>query len=284
MTFEDAYGQWLVSEINDRTVKVYGLTCRQYNELSYKPLSKNPNEIALVISGGGAARSTVRGQDQNSGTFSVIVLCQKKYLEQVQAAISYVQKQYNAVPLELEYYGDRDFNANDKPLFASVKSVFFTPIVLDAQDYPTDEFGTLKAVFLQFTVTVLYGTTAVVSPAVYTLSIDGVNYAVNHVATYDNASIPAYDSFLAQGEERNTQIAISKNNSYAITIYKTSAKDDLQAILENEAYGQENGLWGRELALVFTLDDKEVILPIQTYQLTESYVNNAAAFVLTLMA
>lgn len=281
MTFEDAYGRWLVSQINDRTVKVYGLTCRQYNELSYKPLSKNPNEIALVISGGGAARSTVLGQDQNSGTFSVIVLCQKKYLEQVQAAISYVQKQYNAVPLELEYYGDReDFNDNDNPLFASVKSVFFTPIVLDAQDYPTDEFGTLKAVFLQFTVTVLYGTTAVVSPAVYTLSIDGVDYAVNHVATYDIASIPAYDSFLAQGEERNTQIAISKNNSYAITIYKTSAKDDLQAILENEAYGQENGLWGRTLILI----KDNLSIPIQTYQLTESYVDNAAAFVLTLMA
>jgi hypothetical protein len=277
MTFEDAYGRWLVGELNKKTVSAFGLKCRQYNEVSFKPIGKNPDEIAVVISGGGAARSNVPGQDQNSGTFSVIVLCQKKYMEYLQAAISSTQKEYNAVPLQINYI-DEDGNS----VGINAKSVFFTPIVIDAQDYPTHEFGTLKAVFLQFTITVLYGTTAVVSPAEYKLSVDGGNtfYNIEHIASYDNASIPTYDSYLAQGEERNKQIAIARNNSWAITILKTSENNELQTILENEAYAKEDGLWGREIVL----QKDEVNIPIQTYQLTESYVENAAAYVLTLMA
>lgn len=278
MIFEDVYGRWLVSEINNQTVSAFGLKCRQYNEVSYKPLAKNPDEIALVISGGGAARSAVKGQDQNSGMFSVIVLCQKKYMENVQAAISYVQKKYNAVPLEMEYT-----NESADSVKISAKAVFFTPIVLDSQDYPTHEYGTLKAVFMQFTVTLLYGTTAVVSPVEYKLSVDGEDgpfYDIEHISSYDNASIPSYDTYLAQGDERNKQIAIARNNSWAITIYKTSEKSDLQTILENEVYAQDGGLWGREIVL----QKDGVKIPIQTYQLTESYQNNAAAYVLTLMA
>jgi hypothetical protein len=105
-------------------------------------------------------------------------------------------------------------------------------------------------------------------------------YVIEHIASYDNASIPTYDSYLAQGEERNKQIAIARNNSWAITILKTSENNELQTILENEAYAKEDGLWGREIVL----QKDEVNIPIQTYQLTESYVDNAAAYVLTLMA
>lgn len=276
MTFEEEYGRWLAAEINERTFSAFGLKCRQYNELSFKPLAKNPDEIALIISGGGAARSTVRGQDQNSGTFSVVVLCQKKYMEYVQSAVAAFQQEYNAMPLVMSYKPAPE----SEDMIINAKSVFFTPIVLDAQDYPTKEHGTLKAVFMQFTATVLYGTTAVVAPVEYKLSVDGVFYVIEHIASYDNASMPSYDSYLAQGEDRNKQIAVAKNNSWAITIYKTSEENELQTILENEAYGQEGGLWGKSIVL----QKDGINIPIQTYQLNESYVDNAAAYVLTLMA
>lgn len=278
MTFEDAYGKWLVGEINTRTQAAYKLTCKQYNELSFKPLANNPDEIAVIVSGGGAARSSVSGQDQNSGTFSIMVLCQKKHMEKVRDAINYVQKRYNAVPIQGMSYKTVEGDSV-KESFLSVKSVFFTPLVMDAQDLPTQDFGTLKTVFIQFTVTVLYGTTAVVAPTSYELEIDEKIYPVQHVASCDHASIPAYDSYLAQGESKNKQIAVSKNNSLAITVYKTSAEDELQAIFEREVYSQEDGLWGRPIALI--KDNNRI--PIQAYQLSESYVDNAAAFVLTLM-
>lgn len=289
MTFEEEYGRWLVGEINKRTKAMFGLICRQYNELSFKPLAKNPDEIAIVINGGGASRSNVRGQDQNSGTFSVIAICQKKHMEKIKSAIEYVQRSYNAVPSLMSY--KEGFDESDI-VYLNVKSVFFTPIVLDAQDYPTEEYGTLKTVFMQFSVNILYGKTAVVEPELYVFEIDGVEYTAHHVASYDNASIPTYDSYMSQGEDRSKQVAVAKNNSWAFTLYKTSEENALQTILENELYGRENGLWGRSVVLKKDMYynaetqavDYAVKIPIQTFQLTESYVNNAAAYVLTLMA
>lgn len=291
MTFEYVYGRWLVGEINKRTFSRYGLMCKQYNELAFKPLAKNPDEIAVIINGGGATRSSVIGQDQNSGTFSVMVLCKKENTVKVQEAISFVQEQYNALPIEMPVVQTISAETEEYGVI-NVKSVFFTPIVIDAQDFPTKQHGTLKVTFMQFTVTVLYGATAVVAPDKYVLSIDETDYEIEHVASYDNASIPLYDSYLAQGEDRNKQVFVARNNSWAITIFKTSKENALQTILENEAYAKDNGLLGRSIILKkdLTLNeetqeiDYEVKIPIQTYQLAESYVDNAAAYVLTLMA
>lgn len=287
MTFEDAYGRWLVSEINKQTFAAFGLTCKQYNEVSFKPLAKNPDEIALIISGGGAACSKVSGQDQNSGTFSVMAICQKKYMEHVRAAIATVQKTYNAKVMELSYYDEKEPEQGKEPdpITVSSKSVFFTPLVLDAQDLPTHMHGTLKVVFIQFSVTVLYGETAVVAPEEYSLIIvdeegNKKTYEVQYVYSFDKASIPTYDTYLAQGEAVTKQIAVTKNNSWAITIYKTKSGNELQTILDNEVNMKDGGLWGKSIALKKGDDT----IPIQAYQLTESYVDNAAAYVLTLIA
>lgn len=283
MTFEDAYGRWLVSEINKNTFAAFGLTCKQYNEVSFKPLAKNPDEIALIISGGGAACSKVSGQDQNSGTFSVMAICQKKYMEHVRAAIAAVQKSYNAKVMELSYYDEQEPEQGKEPdpITVSSKSVFFTPLVLDAQDLPTHMHGTLKVVFIQFSVTVLYGETAVVAPEIYYLVVgDNEPIELQYVYAFDKASIPTYDTYLAQGEAVTKQIAVTKNNSWAITIYKTKSGNELQTILDNEVNMKEGGLWGKSIAL----KKGDVSIPIQAYQLTESYVDNAAAYVLTLIA
>jgi hypothetical protein len=285
MTFEEAYGRWLVEEINAQTTSKFKLKCRQYSELASKPLAKNPDEIAIVISGGGASRSAVEGRDQNNGNFSVLVLCQKKHMENVQAAISAVQKEYNAVAMEMAY-----INASGRTATVLAKSVFFTPIVIDSQDYQTDDYGTLKAVFIQFSVTVLYGEDlAVVVPEEFKLGITigstAIYTKIVNILSYDRASIPSYDSYLAQGNDRNEQQAISKNNSWSFTIYKQNKSTGLQAILEDELDSASNeGLAGRSLALRITKNGEDIDIPIKTYQLTESYVDNAAVYILTLTA
>ncbi len=274
MTFEKAYGKWLVDGLNEKLIPTFGIRCKQYNELAFKALNKNPDEVAIILNGGGAARSAVREQDQNSGTFSVAILCQKKYMEDVRSAVEIFQKEYNAEPIEMNYADE-----NGDLLQIHAKSVFFTPTVADAQDYPTEEHGTLKVVFMLFSITVLYGSTAVVSPADFKLSVNGVSYPIDHIYAYDNASIPTYDTYLAQGEDRNRQIPLIRNNSWAITVYKTSAANELQRMFQNEIDALNDGLWGKELALI--KDGKTI--EIRTYQLTASYVDNAAAYVLTVM-
>ena len=245
MNFERAYGQWLVGELNAKTASKFGITCRQYDELAFKALNKNPDEVAVILNGGGVARSSVFMQDQNSGTFSVVLLCQKKYMNDVRSAVEDFQKENNATPTVI-HYADNDGNT----LFTSVKSVFYTPTVSDAQDYPTEDYGTIKAVFMMFTVTVLYGENAIVYPGEYTLLVDGAEYPIKYILSIDSASIPAYDSYLAQGEDRNTQIPIIKANSWAFTIVKRNNADSLQALFANEIAGEESGLWGHTLAVI----------------------------------
>lgn len=283
MTFEDAYGRWLVSEINNRTVTKFKLKCRQYNELSFKPLERNPDEISLVISGGGASRSSVEGRDQNNGNFSVLALCQKKHAKNVQAAIAHVQQSYNATPLEMSYTTESGENR-----IIHTKSVFFTPIVIDAQDYPTKEHGTLKLVLMQFTITVLYGDSAVVAPQEFKLSLSGGNapwLPIIDVLSYDRAAIPSYDGYLAQGDDRNEQQMIAKTNSWAFTIFKTDNATGLKVWLEKELNSASTeGLADKQLVLRTTKNGEDIDIPIQTYQLTESYVDNAAVYILTLTA
>lgn len=283
MTFEEAYGRWLVEEINAQTTSKFKLKCRQYSELASKPLAKNPDEVAIMISGGGASRSAVEGRDQNNGNFSVLVLCQKKHMENVQAAISAVQKEYNAVAMEMTY-----INASGVTATVLAKSVFFTPIVIDSQDYQTDDYGTMKAVFIQFSVTVLYGEDlAVVAPAEFALfkvkSASG--WVIENILSYDRASIPSYDSYLAQGNDRNEQQLIAKNNSWSFTIYKTNKNRGLQELLEAELNpASADGLAGLQLELEVNENGNRKYIPIKTYQLTESYVDNAAVYILTLTA
>ncbi len=275
MTFEREYGKWLVGSLNKKTVELCGVTCKQYDDVAFKPLRKKTEQVAVIINGGGAARSAVLGMDQNNATFSVVLLCHNVYKNFALAAIESVQKEFNAKVCQFAY------NDGAEQITQSVKSVFFTPVVLDESDYPTDtENGTIKAVFMMFNVAVAYGTTAVITPSEFTLKIDGKGYKIERLIQYNCASQPTYDVFLAQGDPRAKKNVLSANNAYVFTIAKSEggAWGGLQGWLHDEINAQ-SGLYGKTLVL----SRDGVDIPIREYQLTESYVDNAAAYVLTLI-
>ncbi len=271
MTFERAYGLWLVRELNAMTVEVLGKRCKHYDEVAFKPLRKDPEEIAVVINGGGAARSGVQGQDQNNLSLNVIVVCKNGYGETVRSLIDTLQEKYNALPKQLMYTSD-----SGKEITQNVKSVFFTPITIDENDYPTEK-GTIKAVWLSFNVSVSYGMTAVISPPVLKLKIGEGEYNIDYLIQYDATAQPSYDTYLAQGDKHSKQNAVSVTNAWALSIAKVQ-EDDLQTILQNEVDAKEGGLFGKRIVLC--KDGGEI--EIRGYQLTESYVDNVAVYVLTL--
>lgn len=272
MTFEKIYGQWLVGELNALTVAKIGRTCKQYDEVAYKALRRNPDSIAVIINGGGAARSNVQGLDQNNATFAVLVICKNDYAESVIGLIDVLQRKYNAQPMLLTFTDE-----SGEQITQRARSVFFSPTLPQESDYQTDK-GTIKAAFIYFTISVSFGMTAVVEPSSYKLIIDTMQYDVNHISREDVSSSPAYDTYLAQGDSRPQQRIISANNAYALTIIKVEG-DALQKVFEDELSAKRNeGLFGK--SLVLERDGK--LIPVRTYQLTRTYEDNAAAYVLTL--
>lgn len=273
MVFEQAYGEWLTRELNTAIRSINAnLVCKQYDEVGYKPLVKNPDEIAVVISGGNAARSTVEGLDQNVLPLSVTVICKEQYSTSARNAIDYVQKEYNAVPLQLTYYD----GVSDNPLSTKVKAVFATPFVFSHSDYKTKN-ETIKAVFISFSASVFYGETAIVHPTSFVLKFGGEAYEIGHISEYHMSAIPAYDSYVPQGSERAGQCCLSRANTFQFVLFKVEG-DELQQIFENELRCKENGLAGETLVLNIEAED----IKMTTYQLTESYANNVASYNLVL--
>ena len=274
MTFEEEYGAWLVRAINEKLKNINGKLCKQYDEVSFKPLKRNPDEIAIIISGGNATRSSVEGLDQNVLPLTITVLCKAKYSSAVRAAINAVQRTFNAVPAQFQYL---DVAESEDEIVQQVKTVFSTPYVFDEVDFPTSK-ETVKACFISFSATVYYGQTAIVSPTEYRLKVGDEEYAINHIQSYDNAVMPAYDTFLPQGEARAKQSFISKTNSWAFTILKVK-EDSLQTLFEQELnFSDGDGFGEKSLHLIANGNEIE----IRSWQLLESYVDNAAAYVLTL--
>ena len=274
MIFEEIYGKWLVLQLNNRVNSVLGKTCKQYDEVSFKPLKKNPDEIAVVIEGGGAARSSVQGQDQNSVSLNVTLLCKKDYAKKVRGCIDLVQSEYNAKPLILTYDNEEGQTVNQ-----TAKSVFYTPITIESNDFTTDK-GTIKIVILSFTVTVIYGSTAVVSPDTFILSINGEEYEIKHISQYDRSSQPAYDTYLEKGKTRPTQNPISQSHAISFILVKVQGDEFQEDILESELDGEGYCLWGKNLVL-YRIDSstgsiKEIL--IKSYSVTNTYVNNSAAY------
>lgn len=277
MIFEQAYGQWLVRELNSKLQEIDdSLFCKLFDEIGYKPLYNEPDTIAVVISGGNASRSSVAGQDQNILPLSVTVICKEIYSTSVRNAIDLMQKEFNAVPIVLHYY-DRPISADaaDQTRSIKVKSVFSTPFVFNSSDYKTQS-ETIKAVFIPFSASVSYGETAFINPDSVSLKIGETTYEINHIADYNKAAQPAYDSYQGQGKERLDQVQLTITHSFAYTIYKVEG-DALQEIFETELNCRD-GLNGKEIAVI--LDGKEI--RISTWSLVESYANNAAAYTLTL--
>lgn len=272
MIFEEAYGHWLVLMINNQIKTTLGKTCKLYDEVAFKPLRKDPEEIAIIINGGGAARSSVAGQDQNNLSLNVVMICKKEYSKSVRGCVDNFQSTYNAKLVSLPYID----NAGNS-IMQRTKSVFFTPITIDSNDYQTEK-GTIKATFLSFTVSVVYGLTAISTPSTFKLSIDGAEYDVNYIVQYNISSQPAYDTYLAPGETHPQQRLVSASNAWSLTIAKV-ANDDLQTLFTEELNAVDGrGLYGKTLTLV----RDEQSIPIHNYNLTESYINNAAAYLLVL--
>lgn len=262
MTFERLYGQWLVRNLNV-SLKNAGLknTCKQYDEVAFKPMRGDPEEIAVVISGGNATKSNVCGLDQNILPLTVTVICRTDYSDGVRRAIVDLQDEYNA-----------------KPLLAGtvqMKSAFTTPFVFDENDYPT-KTATVKVSFISFSATVLYGRTAVVSPASFRLKADGVSYDINNVSSYQCAAMPSYDSVVSAGSDRASQTMTVKTNTWALTIVKVEG-DPLQAFFDEEL-AAKSGLAEKEIT--FSYNGEEIL--VRTYQLLEGYENNTAVYTLTL--
>jgi len=278
MIFEQAYGKQLTAGINGRIQRINeNLICKLYDEIGYKPLQNNADEIALVISGGNASRSAVKGQDQNVLPLTVTIVCKEIYSGVVRNAVDDFQRDFNAVPLVLEYYD----NVTKRTAVANYKAVYTTPLVFTHSDYATRN-ETIKAAFISFSASVIYGQTAVIEPTVAKLVIDGKEYEIDHIADCNMASMPSYEAYLPQGAERMRQADLSAVNAFSYTLYKV-AGDELQKIFDNELECHGGGLHGKELSLrLYDDDGVKAETKISTYQLNYHYVNNAAAYVLTL--
>lgn len=267
MIFEQEYSKWLTFQLNQKVQEKYpALVCKAYDELSYKPLAHNVEEVAVVVSGGNAQRSPVPGLDQNTLPVSVMVICKEEYSMLVRGAIDAVQQAFNCVVVNI---GGAD-----------TKSVFVSPFILDESDFRTDR-ATVKVSYIPFSATVVYGTTAFVSPPSVSLIVGEESYPILFIASYNCSASPSYDPYLPQGEDRMKQVAIAKANAYSFTVLRR-AGDELQALFEKELRCKD-ALWGKVLMLQF--DDETPVpvrIPVETYQLTESYANNAAAYTLTL--
>ena len=281
MIFEEYYGRWLVFEINKRIKKKLKRTCKLYDEVAFKPLYHNPDEIAIRFEGGGAARSSVAGQDQNSMTVSVTMVFKQEHAKAVRGCVEAFQMEYNAIPISMTYANDEG-----NEITQNVKSVFFTPITIDSNGYPTAT-DTIDVTWLTFTISVIYGTTAVSSPAQFFLYLlwDGFAgyFPILPISSYNCSSQPAYDPYLAQGGEyRSEQTVISSNRAWSFVIPKLKTGEIVQQFLRNEIYGAVGtGLFGQELKLLMIDELGEIEILPRTYQVTEVYENNAAAYNLT---
>lgn len=157
MIFEQAYGAWLVKEMNRRIRKFdEDLICKRYDDVAYKPLAGDPNSVAVIVTGGNAQRSSVRGLDYNVLPLSVMVMCREQCSTVVRNAIDAIQEEYNAVPLILDYYDSavaaesRSAKDNyESNVRTNVKSTFTTPFMLLENDYKTTN-ETIKACFISF--------------------------------------------------------------------------------------------------------------------------------------
>lgn len=275
--FELEYGKWITKQLNailQEVNKIYhlDLVCKRYDEVAHKPSIGDLNEVAVIIYGGNATRSGVRGIDYNILPLSVLVLCWEEHSVLIRNVVDAMQEIFNAEEIELEYFD----NLKKEKVTTYVKSVFTTAFPIDEVDYSTDT-ETKKACYISFSATVKYGKTAIVQPPDASLLIDGKEYAIEHVSDYTFPVSPSYDTSLPKGSECPRQTKLSRSNTYSFTVSKTVG-DPLQEIFKNEIRRMDGGLVGRTLKL--KLDGTEIA--IQTYDLTEAYTNGAAAYTLVL--
>lgn len=282
MTFDQAYKEWITDELNEKLHKINeNVNVKSFEDSAYHVLYRNPNAVCLILNGGNATHSAVEGVDQNVMPCTISIVCKSEYKTAVLNAMNAVQAEYNAVQVSLSYYDQ--ITKEEKAVIC--KSTFNTPFEIDERDTHTKN-GTVKAVYLQMSVSVIYGENAVVSPDTFELLVYDesgdtcVKYPISHIESYNLAAQPSYDEFVAQGEDRTSRRTITRNNTYNFSIFKVEG-DALNGVLKSEI---ENGtgLSGRRIVLRIVSKEKIVENDITFFSLAESYVNHAAAYNLTL--
>ena len=134
MIFENAYGEWIKTQLNQRIQSIQSdAVVKLSQDVNYNPLYSNPNTIVLIVNGGNASRSAVQGINQNVMPLSIMLLCREEYKLAVRNAMDNLQEEFNAVPMELNYLD----NVTGDEYVVNTKSIFNTPMVLDERDHPT---------------------------------------------------------------------------------------------------------------------------------------------------
>lgn len=282
MTFDQAYKEWLTGELNEKLHEINeNMNVKSFEDSAYHVLYRNPNAVCLIMNGGNASHSSVDGVDQSVMPCTVFIVCRSEYKTAVLNAMNAVQKEYNAVKMSLSYY---DQVAKIESA-VSCKSTFNTPFELDEHDTPTKN-GTVKAVYLQMSASIVYGENAFISPDTFYLLIrrdttSGYDiYPIAHIESYNFAAQPSYDEFVSQGNDRTHRNILTRNNTYNFSIYKVEG-DPLQEIFRDEI-AKGTGLSGCEIVFRHDSDGGNAINYVTFFSLTESYANNAAAYNLTL--
>ncbi len=288
MIFEKVYGKWFCQELNTRVNKQDGnITCRKYNDVSFKPLKKNANQVAVVVDGGGALRSEYEGRDMNTMTLNVLLICRLENADVVAESVEKIQKEYNA---KIQQFFDKT-----DVVFS--RAIFTTPITIDAGDLQTDKDGSVKVLFMSFTASVVYGTTPQVIPPVYALMEPEIFYLqigenepikITNLLSYNAHSAPSCDTYLSQGKVQAQHVQLAKALGYSFTIVKVSEKDDLQDLFEDELWRDPSDnfsgsfLFGKTLKLYIGGKDSNKMFVAGTYELTKQYTDGQIVYVLSL--
>lgn len=286
MIFEEVYGKWLCQElnllVNEKDDKI---TCRKYGAVSFKPLKKNANQVAVVVDGGGALRSEYKGRDLNTMTLNVVLICRLENAGIVAEAVETFQQDYNATVMEF----------SNPTTYA--RAIFTTPITVDAGDLQTEQEGSVKVVFKTFTASIVYGATAQVIPPVYALAEPEPFYLqigggelipITNLLSYNAHSSPSCDTYLPQGQVQTKHTQLAKALGYSFTIVKVKESDELQTIFENELYQDpmENPgglyLFGTTLKLYIGEEGEGKVFTAGTYDLTKQYAEGQIVYVLSL--
>lgn len=273
-TFEQVYKEKFKGQLE----KFIDKPLRVTNDLNYRPLEDDPNEVAVIIRTGPGIRSSIASYDLTSLTFYVDFIVAANSVQELLGALNNLTLYYNAVwdSVTIDIYNPgQDRNITTTFHF---KPIFSTPFIQGNQFSLRTKQGTINAISVNMSVTVGYASNAAVLPETYKLRIDGRDYVIN----YDSRTVvdsPVYKQ-TDEGGKIIKQRLLSHVVTYTFVILRSApGVDPLQDILVGNAYEQPaNMLSGNTLKLI----RGNKVIDIQTYNITERYLNGASVLELTL--
>lgn len=275
MIFEDAYKKWITDKINTELRAINNrLTVKSHMDISYKPLMESDTQVALLLQGGNAARSESIGVDKNVMPLSISLVCKNDYTAQVRNAVENVQRVCNAVPMTLQYSDGADGTVQSVGMI----NVFNTPYLMEETDWKSKN-ATIKASFLQMSVTVIYGQNAYISPPKTYINIDGTDYEIKHIIDTNLAYAPVYDEYQASGSTTMWRNLIAHTSAFSFTVQKVVG-DSLQSLFEQEIMHASHPL-SEAAELKLTVDNLTITIT-KIGQIVETFAGNDAAYNITL--